>query len=206
MSEHLQFVLDPDMQILKCIILLWLCRCMIPSSQPEVVPCPSGPDWPDSPPMPTTFKLNKNVIHIHCSPNWLYCSTQASAKVFTKTNAQLHHLHWHGNTIKRLQLYTPHTVKIITLQKSIELWVELPELQGFWHFHFVWKKYCHNNKLYISWLFYIPHISVYPPALLILWVLRSEAPLDGWYIHDSFQYHSPTPSSHTFPDSMVDTL
>jgi len=73
-----------------------------------------------------------------------------SAKVVTETDAQLHHLHCHSNTMKRFQLYTPHIVNIRTLQKSTELWVELPDLLGFTHFHFVWKKYCHSNTLYMS--------------------------------------------------------
>jgi hypothetical protein len=100
--------------------------------------------------MPTTFKLHEYVIHIRCSPIWLYCSTQMSAEVFTETNAWLHHLHCQSNTMKGFQLYTPHIVKIWILQISTELWVEVAELQGFRQFHFEWKKYCHSNNLYIS--------------------------------------------------------
>jgi hypothetical protein len=150
MPVHLQFVLDPDMQILKCIILLW---CVVTWSQVHNqnslrVPLdPSGLIHHLCPPhlsymrmlsIFTAHPTECNVLH-KCLP-----------KCLLRKNAQLHHLHCHSITMKRFQLYTTHIVKIRTLQKSTELWVELPQLQGFRLFHFVWKKYCHSNKLYIS--------------------------------------------------------
>ena len=59
----------------------------------------------------TIFKLCHIVTHTSCSPNWLNCSAQMPASVFTQSNAQVCHPHQYSRAMNAFQLYMPHTSK-----------------------------------------------------------------------------------------------
>jgi len=59
----------------------------------------------------TIFQPCHIVTHTSYAPNWLNCSAQLPASVFTKSNVQVCHPHQHSRAMNAFQLYMPHTSK-----------------------------------------------------------------------------------------------
>jgi hypothetical protein len=71
------------------------------------------------------FNLGCDVIHTNYLPSWVYCSTQATAGVFTELNMHLHHLHCHSNATNGWQLYMPHILNLHYQKPTVNHWMNL---------------------------------------------------------------------------------